>query len=50
MSDNDESPSRDFSDSLQLANWILDSGATCHMEPQVSAFIEFVNGNYVRTK
>ena len=39
MSDNDECPSRDFGDSLQFTNWILDSGATCHMTPQVSDFI-----------
>ena len=39
MSDNDEIPSRDFSDSSQLTNWILDSGATCHITPQVSDFI-----------
>ena len=39
MSDNDESPSIDFGDSSQLINWILDSGATCHMTPQVSDFI-----------
>ena len=39
MSDNDESPSRDFGDSSKLINWILDSGATCHMTPQVSDFI-----------
>ena len=36
MSDNDECPSRDFGDSSQLTNWILDSGATCHMTPEVS--------------
>ena len=35
MSDNDKSLSRDFGDSLQLTNWILDSGATCHMTPHV---------------
>ena len=28
-----------FGDSLQLTNWVLDSGATCHMTPQVSYFI-----------
>ena len=28
MSDNDECPSRDFSDNSQLTNWILDLGAT----------------------
>ena len=30
MSDNEKIPRRDFGDSLQLANWILDSGSTCH--------------------
>ena len=35
MSDNDESPSIDSGDSSQLTNWILYSGATCHMTPQV---------------
>ena len=39
MSDNDECPSRNFGDSLQLSNWILDSGATCHMNPEVLDFI-----------
>ena len=39
MSGNDESSSRDFGDLSQLTNWILDSGATCHMTPQVSYFI-----------
>ena len=39
MSDNDECPSRDFGDSLQLTNLILDSGALCHMMPQVSDFV-----------
>ena len=24
---------------MQLTNWILDSGATCHMTPEVSDFI-----------
>ena len=36
---NDESYSRDCGDSSQLTNWVLDSGATCHMTPQVSDFI-----------
>ena len=35
MSDNDESLSIDSGDSSQLTNWILYSGATCHMTPQV---------------
>ena len=39
MSDNDESPSRDFGDSSQLTNWILYSGETCHMTPQALDFI-----------
>ena len=39
MSDNDKSPSRDFGDSSQLTNLSLDSGATCHMMPQVFYFI-----------
>ena len=29
-----------FGDSLQLTNWILDSGATCQMTPEVSDFIQ----------
>ena len=36
---NDECPSRDLGDSLQLINWILYSGTTCHMMPEVSGFI-----------
>ena len=39
MSDNEIFSSRDFGDSSQLTNRILDSGATCHMTPQVSDFI-----------
>ena len=39
MSDNDECPSGNFGDSLQLTNWILNSGATCHMTTEVSDFI-----------
>ena len=39
MSVNDECPSGNFGDSSQLTNWILDSGATCHMKPEVSYFI-----------
>ena len=35
MSVNDKSSSIYFSDSLQLTNLILDSGATCHMTPYV---------------
>ena len=39
MSGNDKCPSGDFGDSLQLNNWILDYGATCHMITEVSDFI-----------
>ena len=39
MSDTDDSPSRDFCISFQLTNCTLDSGAMCHMTPQVSKFI-----------
>ena len=38
-SDNDKCSGRDFGDSSQLTNWNLDSGAMCHMTPQVSDFI-----------
>ena len=38
---NEESSSRYFGDSLPLKNWILDSGATCHMTLQVLGFIPF---------
>ena len=39
MSGNDECPSGNFGDNSQLTDWILDSGATCHMTPEVSDFI-----------
>ena len=39
MSGNNERTSENYGDSLQLTNWILDSGATCHMTPEVSDFI-----------
>ena len=39
MSSNDEFSSENVGDSLQLTNWILDSGATCHMTPEFSDFI-----------
>ena len=39
MSSDDERKSVKYGDSLQLTNWILDSGATCHMTPEVSDFI-----------
>ena len=39
MSGNDECSSEIFGDSSQLTNWILDSGATWHMMPELSDFI-----------
>ena len=61
MSGNDECPSKHFGDSSQLTNWILYSGVTCHMEPEVSDFIpgsledtdkyiEFTDGHHVTAK
>ena len=39
MSYNDKCSSRYFGDSSKLTNWVLDSGATCHMKPYISGFI-----------
>ena len=39
MTGNDECPSGNVGDSSKLTNWILDSGATCYMTPQVLDFI-----------
>ena len=39
ISGNDECPSENCGDSKELTNWILDSGATCHMALEVSDFI-----------
>ena len=39
ISSNDERKSGKYGDSSQLTNWILDSGATCHMTPEVMDFI-----------
>ena len=39
MSSNDERSIEKYGDSSKLTNWILDSGATCHMTPEVSDFI-----------
>ena len=61
ISHNVKCPGREFCDSLQATNWILDSGTTCHMIPQVSDFIpglldntdkhiEVVDGHHVTRK
>ena len=39
LSSDDERKSVKYSDNLQLTNWILDSGATCHMTPEFSDYI-----------
>ena len=39
MSNDDEHEIKEYGDSLKLTNWILDSGATCHMTPEVTDFI-----------
>ena len=39
MSSDDKRKSGKYGDSSQLTNWILDSGATCHMTPEVTDFI-----------
>ena len=39
MYNNGECPSGNFGHSSQLTYWILDSGATYHMTPEVSDFI-----------
>ena len=39
MSSDDKRESKDYGDSSQFTNWILDSRSTCHMTPEVSDFI-----------
>ena len=39
MSSNDDCSSEKYGDSSQFTNWILDSGETFHMTPEVSGFI-----------
>ena len=39
MSNDDVHENNDYGDSSQLTNWILDSGDTCHMTPEVKDFI-----------
>ena len=61
MYTNTDSPRRYFGDISQLTNWILDSGATCHMTPDISDFIpgslvetdkyiEIVDGSFIKDK
>ena len=46
MSTNAESTRRNYGDSLELTNWILDSGTTCCMTPDIS---DFIPGSLVET-
>ena len=61
MSSDDKRKSKDYGDSSQLTNWILDSGAMYHMTPEVTdfipgsledtdKFIEVVEGHHVTAK
>ena len=61
MSNDDVSKKKDYGDSLQLTNWILDSRVTCHMTPEVTdfipgsleatdKFIKVAGGHYVTAK
>ena len=61
MYSDDKRKSKDYGDSLKLINWILDSGATCHMTPEVTdfipgsledtdKFIEVADGHHVTAK
>ena len=61
MSNDDVRENKDYGDSLQLTNWILDSGGTCHMTPEVTdfipgslddkdKFIEVADGHHVTAK
>ena len=61
MSVSDGCPSGNFGDSSKLTNWILDSGLTCHMTPEVSYYtpgtledmdkhIEVADGHHVTEK
>ena len=61
MSTDDKRESKDYGESSQLTNWILDSRAMCHMTPEVTdfipgsledtdKFIEVVDGHHVTAK
>ena len=39
MSNDDKRENKYYGDSSQLTNWVLDSGATCHMTPEVTDII-----------
>ena len=39
MSNDDKRENKDYGNSSQLNNWILDSGAMCHMTREITDFI-----------
>ena len=60
-SKDDKRENKDYGDSSQWTNWILDSGSTCHMKPEVTdfvpgsledtdKFIEVADGHHVTAK
>ena len=61
MSSDDKRKRKDYGDSSQFTNWILDSGDTCHMTSEVTyfipgsledtdKFIEVADGHHVTAK
>ena len=61
MSNHDKRENKDYGNISQLTNWILDSGASCHMTPEVTdfipgsledtdKFIEVADGHHVTAK
>ena len=61
MSNDEVRENKDYGDSSQLTNCILDSGATCHMTPEVTdfipgsledtdKFIEIADGHHITAK
>ena len=61
MSNDDKRENKYYGNSSRLTNWILDSGATCHMTPEVTdfipgsledteKFIEVADGHHVTAK
>ena len=61
IASDDERKIKEYGDSSKSTNWILDSGATCHMTPELTDFIpgsleytdeyiEVANGHHVTAK
>ena len=47
MSKIEEGPRKNYGDNSKLTKWILDSGATCHMTPDI---LDFIAGSLVETE